>query len=339
MKTCQLLLTGLLVLATTCVAAQQSLSARLDSLLSTKNVREFSGVVLITQNGKPIYAKSKGYANRETKLPISLDSRFTVMSISKQITAVMVLQEVEKGHIQLQQTLHTYLPALKEKWADSITIHQLLNHTAGVAWYDQPLAFTPGSKLAYSNFGYVLLQSLLEHVTGKAYTVLTKELFKKAGMLHSGVPPRAQAIQGYAENKDGKPEAKKGPLPELLLGAAGVVSTAPDLARWNEQLHSGKLLHDSTYQAMITVWAPREHPVVGQTGGGYGVMVNDSKDEIGHTGYLPDLGFIGINFYYPGTHSSIVVLENVAGSATDIGRAYYFEKAIRELALPVVKGK
>lgn len=337
MKPRTFLLTGLLLLAAGCVAAQQSLSARLDSLLITKNVREFSGVVLIVQNGKTLYNKSIGYANRKTKQPISLDSRFTVMSISKQITAVMVLQEVDKGHIQLQKTLRTYLPALEDKWADSITIHQLLNHTAGVVWYDQPLAFSPGSKLAYSNFGYVLLQSLLEKVTGKTYAVLTKELFQKAGMPHSGVPPRMQAIQGYAVNKEGQPEAKKGPLPELLLGAAGVVSTAPDLARWNEQLHSGKLLRDSTYQKMITVYQPRQHPVVGETGGGYGVMVNDRKDEIGHTGFLPDLGFIGINFYYPATHSSIVVLENVAGA--DMEKAYYFEKVIREIALPVVKGK
>jgi CubicO group peptidase (beta-lactamase class C family) len=327
------------MLAAGCVAAQQSLSARLDSLLSTKNVREFSGVVLIVQNGKPLYSKSIGYANRETKQPISPDSRFTVMSISKQITAVMVLQEVDKGHIQLQKTLRTYLPALKDKWADSITIHQLLNHTAGVVWYDQPLAFSPGTKLAYSNFGYVLLQSLLEHVTGKAYSVLLNDLFKKTAMPYSGVPPRAKAITGYAENKDGKLNAKNEPIPEMVLGAGGVVSTAPDLVRWNEQLHGGKLLRDGTYQAMITVYQPRQHPVVGQTGGGYGLMVNDSKSEIGHTGFLPDQGFIGINFYYPATHSSIVVLENIAVDPANMDRAYYFEKMIREIALPVVKGK
>lgn len=339
MKTRSWLLTGLLVIAAGCVTAQQSLSGRLDSLLSTKNIREFSGVVLIVQNGKPLYSKSIGYANRKTKQPISLDNRFTIMSVSKQITAVMVLQEVDKGHIQLQKTLRTYLPALKDKWADSVTIHQLLNHTAGVVWYDQPLAFSPGSKLVYSNFGYALLQSLLEQVTGKTYAVLLNDLFKKTGMLNSGVPPRAKAITGYAENEGGQLEAKTAPFPEMLQGAAGVVSTASDLVRWNEQLHGGKLLRDSTYQAMITVYQPRQHPVLGQTGGGYGLMVNESKSEIGHTGFLPDQGFIGINFYYPTTHSSIVVLENIAVNPANMDRAYYFEKMIREIALPVVKEK
>lgn len=333
------LFTGLLVLAGGCAVAQQSLPVRLDSLLAAKNVREFSGVVLIKQNGKTLYAKTMGYANRETKEPVTMDSRFVIMSVSKQITAVLVLKEVEKGNIQLQKTLRTYLPAIKDAWADSVTIHQLLNHTAGVVWYDKPLAFTPGAKLAYSNFGYVLLESVLEHVTGKVYAVLLKDLFQQNSMPNSGVPPRIKPMTGYEENQEGQLQAKTEPIPESLLGAGGVVSTAPDLARWNEWLNSGKILSDSMYKAMTTVYAPRQHPVIGETGGGYGLMVNDSKTEIGHTGFLPDRGFIGINFYYPATRSSIVVLENIGPNSSNMDRAYYFEKRIHEIALPVVSGK
>lgn len=223
MKFRKAIFTGLLLLAGGCAVAQQSIYTRLDSLLAAKNMRDFSGVVLIAQNGKPLYAKAMGYANRDTKEPVTMDSHFVIMSVSKQITAALVLKEVEKGHIDLQKRLRTYLPDLKDKWGDSVTIHQLLNHTSGVVWYDQPLAFTPGYQLAYSNFGYVLLQSVLEHVTGKAYTILLKDLFQQTRMPNSGVPPRIKPITGYQESKNGQLQAKTDPVPEMLLGARGSV--------------------------------------------------------------------------------------------------------------------
>ncbi|SEW51017.1 serine hydrolase domain-containing protein [Chitinophaga arvensicola] len=330
------ILTGLLALTGSVATAQQAITTRIDSLLNTKNVRAFNGVVLITKQGKTWYAKSQGDANREKKQPLRNNSPFIIMSVTKQMTAVMILQEVEKGHIQLQQTLHTYLPEITDKWADSITIHQLLSHTAGVVWFDEPLAYTPGTKYAYSNFGYSLLKSVLERTTGKTYTQLANALFKKAGMKHSGIAGQLPAVQGFVEDSTGHLQVSHDSIPDWHLGGAGVVSTAADLARWNGLLHGGKLLTDSSYRQMTHVWEHTQHTVYGRMGTGYGIVVADDGRELGHTGYMPQMGFTLVNLYYPATRTSLIVMENVAYQPTDISRAYFFERSLREILLPTV---
>ncbi|NLU93500.1 serine hydrolase domain-containing protein [Chitinophaga sp. Ak27] len=339
MLTRTLLLAGIFSCTVNLLGAQQRWAPAIDSILAVKQIRAFNGVVLIAKDGKVQYEKSIGYADREKKRQLDMDSRFIIMSVTKQITAVMVLQEAEKGRIQLQQTLRTYLPDFPDRWADTITVHQLLNHTSGVVWYDQPLAFTPGSRYAYSNFGYALLKQVLEKVTGQPYRALASILFKKCGMSHSGVAGQLPAIQGYAysEKVPGDILTPKDTIPDFLLAGAGVVSTAGDLLRWNQHLHGGKLLRDSSYQAMITAWQHRDHSILGRMGAGYGVLLTDDKKEIGHTGYMSQLGFTTINLYFPATRTSMIVLENVAWKESDLPHGFSFEKDILSLISPVAK--
>lgn len=339
MLTRTLLLAGIFSCTVNLLGAQQRWAPAIDSILAVKQIRSFNGVVLIAKDGKPLYEKSIGYADREKKQRLNMDSRFIIMSITKQITAVMVLQEAEKGRIQLQQTLRTCLPDFPDKWADSITIHQLLNHTSGVVWYDRPLAFAPGARYAYSNFGYALLKLVLEKVTGQSYTALANDLFKKCGMLHSGVAGQLPAVQGYAysEKVPGEILTPQDTIPELFLAGAGVVSTAGDLLRWNQYLHGGKLLKNSSYEAMTTVWQHRDHSVLGRIGAGYGVLLTDDKKEIGHTGYMSQVGFTTINLYFPATRTSMIVLENVAWKESDLPNGFSFEKDILSLISPAVK--
>jgi D-alanyl-D-alanine carboxypeptidase len=101
-------------------------SAKIDSFIQCANVRSFNGVILIVQNGKTKYAKAFGYANFDKKTPLKLRNPFEIMSNSKQITAVLLLREVEKGNVNLQSPIKKYLPYL--------TIHMalltLINHCA-----------------------------------------------------------------------------------------------------------------------------------------------------------------------------------------------------------------
>ncbi|GEM64145.1 hypothetical protein SF1_21270 [Sphingobacterium faecium NBRC 15299] len=71
-------------------------SAKIDSLIGAKSPRDFNGVVFIQQNGKTKYAKAYGFADLSKKTPLKIDDKFSTMSIAKQFTAVLVLQEVEK---------------------------------------------------------------------------------------------------------------------------------------------------------------------------------------------------------------------------------------------------
>ena len=79
-------------------------SAKIDSLIRTTNPRKFNGVILINQSGKEKYSKAFGYSNFENNTPITLQDNFRIQSNSKQITAVLVLKEVEKGKIDLKET-------------------------------------------------------------------------------------------------------------------------------------------------------------------------------------------------------------------------------------------
>lgn len=102
-------------------------SARIDSLIQTASPRSFNGVILITQNGKTKYSKAFGYSDFENKLPLTMKDNFRIQSNSKQVTAVLILKEVEKGKINLHSPVKKYLPEIQQTWADTVTVNQLLN--------------------------------------------------------------------------------------------------------------------------------------------------------------------------------------------------------------------
>lgn len=118
-------------------------AARIDRLVQEASPRTFNGVILIAKNGKEEYAKAVGYADFENKIPLRLENNFRIMSNSKQITAVLVLREVERGKIDLHSPVRKYLPELSQAWADKVTVHQLLNFSAGITEIDKPPASSP----------------------------------------------------------------------------------------------------------------------------------------------------------------------------------------------------
>ena len=92
---------------------------KIDSLITAKTSKSFNGVIIIAKGAKILYTKT--YGNADGNIPIRLKDQFVIGSISKQIAAVMVMQEYEKGHLQLHIPIRQYLPKLKAKWADSVT--------------------------------------------------------------------------------------------------------------------------------------------------------------------------------------------------------------------------
>ena len=180
-------ITIILLLTTSYGQAQISKNniAVLDSLLETQSPRPFNGVVLITQDDDVLYQKALGFKNFEQSTALEVDDQFVINSNSKQITAALILLEVEKGTINLQAPINTYLPKLKQDWASTVTVHQLLNHTHGIAELDKPLLFQPGSDFKYGNLSNVLLGQIITTVTKKSYTEVAEALFNKLGMNHS----------------------------------------------------------------------------------------------------------------------------------------------------------
>jgi CubicO group peptidase (beta-lactamase class C family) len=202
---------------------------------------------------------------------------------------------------------------------------------------DKPLSFRPGTQFLYSGIvGYRLLARVAEKASGKTYPELAAALFKQCGLRNTTIPAlyhKGSLVGSFTEAPDGELKPQKYAMKDLEppTPAGGVISTVKDLARWNECLHGGKLLKESAYKLMTTVYAARPHGRWGEVGYGYGLQIDNGGGvvEYSHSGTLT--GFIASNLYYPASGTSIVVLENVAWDLNDQVRMFYFHDQIRQL--------
>ncbi len=321
----------------------KALGAHLDRLVAAD---EFSGVVLVVKDGKPVFSRACGQANKERKVPNRLDTKFSLASMGKMFTAVAVARLVEQGKLAFDDTVGKHLPDYPNKdVVRKVTIHQLLTHTAGVGdffndkwkarraslrtvkdyldlFVDEPLAFEPGSKWKYSNGGYVILGAIIEKVTGEDYyDHVARHVFRPAGMTRTGFFPPDDAADdmatGYThQGTDGRPHA--GPWrsnadhrPGRGNPAGGAWSTAEDLVRFAAALRSGKLLDARSVARMTgpraaTGRGPDQHY-------GYGLQVCtvQGKRAFGHFGGFPGVS-TGLEVY-PGQGYTVVILSNYDG--------------------------
>jgi CubicO group peptidase (beta-lactamase class C family) len=214
---------------------------------------EFSGVVMVGEKGETLFATAQGWADREAKRSLSLYDTWRWGSVAKMATAILILQEVEKGRLTLDKTLAEQAPEFAGEPAGKATLRQLLQHTAGLANPDRgaadangaPLPFSadagvrsdasaacaapgeaaPGARFDYNNCDYLILGRLLESKTGKSYRDLFRErIVETSAMRGAGVLPRGceESVKGY-EAAD-KPEA---PVNPGAYGAAGALCGPP----------------------------------------------------------------------------------------------------------------
>lgn len=318
-------------------------SVKIDSLLQITSPRKFNGVVLISQKGKTKYSKEYGYSDFEKKIPISINDNFRIQSNSKQITAVLILKEVEKGNISLNNPIKEYLPDLKSTWGDSVTVHQLLNMSSGIIDIDKPLIFESGTDYKYSNPSYALLGRIIKNVTGKEYVDIANNLFKALKMDNSYCYEMNnkdnKLINGYinSNNEYKLMEFNDPGFTEewwtYFLPTGGVISNVKDLNVWESNLHNGEILKPESYRLMTNYSVKGQHNAFGskKIGYGYGVRIDDNNliKIIGHAGR--GLGFVSMKFYIPKTDVNVIMLENV--HTGDNNSVYYFEKEIREIVL------
>ena len=333
----------ILILLSSMIFGQSSnLYKRLDSLVNAQSPRPFNGVILLTKNGKVKYSKVKGFANFDTKKPLKLHDQFEIMSNTKQITAVLILKEVEKGTLNLNSSIKKYLPELSQTWSDSVTVHQLLNHTHGIVDIEKPLLFKPGTDFKYGNLSNSLLGEILETTTKKSYTELANRLFKQLKMNNTfcfSDDDRKNLVHGHF-NKDNKfSVVQKSFISDKNMAADGVITTAEDLSIWNRNLHNNKILKNENYRLMVSNTVLSQHDVFGKEKMGYGYAIRSINDDgikyFGHTG-LGD-GFASLNIYIPSEKISLIILENQM--AEDSRLYYYFETIIKDFLVEELKSK
>ena len=98
---------------------------------------DFSGTVLVRKRGKTLYHESFGLADRAFNVPVTNATKFRAASITKAFTAVLILQLVEEGKLDLRAPIRAYLPDYVGEGADKVSIHNLLNHTSGIENFDR----------------------------------------------------------------------------------------------------------------------------------------------------------------------------------------------------------
>jgi len=251
----------------------------------------FSGVLAVAHDGEPLFVHAYGLADRANRVPVRPDDALALASVGKMFTAVAILQLVSSGRLSLDDTVGKVLPDYPNREiATKVTVRMLLTHSGGtgdipifgkedaanrqnlrtVADYvnalgTRPPEFEPGSKEAYSNYGFVLLGRMIEKLSGQNYYDYIREhIFLPAGMTHSGYPlrdePAAGIATGYtATDWDLHPttlHANTDTLPWRGSPAGGGVASAPDLLRFVTALQSGKLLPQAFFQQAITAQTP-----------------------------------------------------------------------------------
>lgn len=306
------------------------LTANIDSIIANNS---FNGIVLLTKDSAAIYSKSIGYSDLKKKTPLVLHDQFVIGSISKQITAVLVLREYEKGKIGLENKINRYLLDIKQPWSNEVTIHQLLTHTHGIVALDAPLEFKQGSQFHYSQLGYEILAQILEKVTGKTFEKLATELFNAYELKNTFHPNNKRykhLVKGYEENENGVLEFTPNSLSNYSA-AGSFISNVADLNKWNQLLYFGKLVKKETLKLMETKYATRIHPVFDTIDYGYGLLFKDGEQnlQIGALGYAP--GFVSACYFYPQTNMNLIILENTGNNLDDFKKTFKVHTEIMAL--------
>ncbi len=322
----------LLIILTSCqTSAQQKdyLKKSIDSIIQISNPK-FNGTVLISQNGKTLYSKAEGFSNFETKKPLKLDTQFEIMSNSKLIAAVLLLLEVEKGKVDLNAPIKKYLPELKQTWADSVTVHQLLNHSHGIIDLQKPLAFKPGTQFKYGNLSFNLVGKIVAFSEKKSYREVANSFFKKLKMNHTFCYSKDNVqnlATGYYYIKNKLEQDPERQITDESLGADGIISTVSDLAIWNNNLYKGKILKPESYQLLTKNTILSQHNFFGKEKQPYGYGIRIVEEEavkyLGHTG-LGD-GFSSVNLYFPESDVSLIAMENQMPEEADLFYATEFK--------------
>ncbi|MEH6459613.1 serine hydrolase domain-containing protein [Chitinimonas sp. JJ19] len=282
--------------------------------------RPFRGVALISQAGAIQWQYQQLAA-------ADLPPRFVIGSLTKQITAAIVLREVDAGRAQLDAPVGKYLPQLDPAWRSQVTLRQLLDHTAGLTGEAGPPSTPPGSQFAYSNRAYDLLGHVAASSSGQSYEQLAKDVFRLCGMHSAAVQDQQPRQPGLQEQEDGALQPAKG---ATSVASGGIVASADDLVRWQACLHGGKLLSSASYRAMVTPSSQRPHRW-GTLAYGLGLQISqaDGLLEYSHSGYTA--GYIATLSYYPASQTSMVVLESTSWRSSDIVRAFAPHDSLRAL--------
>lgn len=284
------------------------ISNSLDDIITSNKYR---GTVYVKIGNALEYIGTNGFSDKDKHTKNSTDTCFRIASLTKQFTAVAVMQLVEDGKISLDDTIDKYFPSYK--YGKKITVKNLLTMTSGIKDYinkdgdtdteaytesqidfkvskknsakenkkeimdwifDQKLNFEPDEKYMYSNSAYFLLGDIIEQVSKTSYEKYVEEkILKPSGMMNTGFESTDKLAVGYQDIYDNAWTL----YPGVGYSATGLISNVPDLLKWIDALCTNKLISEKSFKEMTT-------PYKGNYG--YGFVVSKDSNMISHTGKI-----------------------------------------------------
>ena len=304
--------------------------------------------VAVVHGSDLVLERAYGLADLTPGTPLTPRHRFRVASHSKTFTATGIMLLKEAGRLRLDDLVGTYIGDLPEPLSE-VTLSQLLSHSSGLVrdgadcghWNDErpypttselmreisgPLVTHAGERLKYSNLGYGLLGLVISSVTGEPFCGwIDREVVRKAGLTETASDFRAGDAEPMATGHRGKHPVGRLPVDgrnatAALAPAAGVISTAADLARFFGQLdpaaESSILLPSSRRDMTRRHWRSLHSAAEAYYGLGVATEPLEELETFGHTGGF--FGYSSRTIVAPELRLTVSVLVNsVDGPASD----------------------
>ncbi len=323
---------------TSCDKGEVSLEDKIDRQLSQLDLSNKPGIeVFVKKDTNVLYHKAFGKSDLKSNQDLNINSVFNIASVSKEFTAIAILQLAEKGKLNVDDTITKYIQGLPNQY-NTIKIEHLLSHTSGIKRYmdmewaeneankqfdsineviryykKDSLNFNPGGLHSYANMNYLMLSSIIESVSNKSYeTYLDEYIFEPLGMNDTFFPEDGKT---YPEKPIGY-EVKES---ELVIarphsytqakGPGGIHTTAMDLVKWYDGLANYKII---SKESLDKAWSSYTLNEGAKSEYGFG-FYNDEKfgqPSIFHNGFI--FGYSTSDLYFPKDDLLILVFSNIS---------------------------
>ena len=314
-----------------------ALAQKFDQLMAAEfNSDGLGGVLLVAKGDKIIYQKAIGKGNMELNIPLSTDNVFRIGSITKQFTAVAILQLMEKGLLQLDDDITKFIPDYPVN-GYHISVANLLSHTSGIKdmgdiqnlspdlrrrknspadlvslLRDQPFEFPPGTAFKYSNSNYILLGYIIERLSGLSYEQYIREhIFVPLGMTHAYydspekiIPNR---VTGYMQRQGDTVINAEYLDPTYAYAAGALVMTVEDLFKWHLGLYRYSILKKESLAKAVTPFVLNDGQKT-KYGFGWDLDSLDGSAAIQHSGSIN--GFSAYEIYLPKENIFVACFSN-----------------------------
>ena len=315
--------------------------AQVDRLMQQYHeLGQFNGAALVLDAETTVLRKGYGFANTETEVLNTPDTRFGVGSMSKSFTALVILQLAEQGKLDLDDTIADHMPDYRRDVGESATLRQLLAHTDGIPNYTQNAdfkrpfegmettaeyiarycsgdpAFAPGTQYRYGNAGYSILGAIVERVAGKPFDeVVAEQVLEPLDLTRTGFIRHGTSIDGMS---DGYEQSVGGfrpvtPLPRRLFAAGSMYSTIDDVAAYGRAVVDSAFVSATTKDALL---GSRHGAVEGTFAFGWNAVETELGGAIERQPFVATSGELnGFNslFVYLPENEQVVVLLNNTG--------------------------